>query len=337
MTKHIKIYGVKPRIQYLADGTLKKYEFPFAIFKTSDVDVYLDDKLLNSSEYEVSVEPDIEGGAISFNIAPANGTIITISRNLSIERTTDFQEGGALRANVLNDELDYQIACQQQIADSLNRSMVLPPYAVDTGVDLTLPSPSAGKAIVWNSNGTNLENSTVKVNELESTLRIYKETAEQAATTATENANIASTQANIATEQSRIASEKANEVSNALSIKANANMDNLTAIGSAKITGKCMPDYVNQIYAESISAGTKITCPKDSLVIVYGKDAYIENYYAYVYSPNDGGPFVVGYRGDDTNNNTEWGSFSFLVPAGWKFTCTADSTFCYRIYPLKGA
>ena len=37
MTNHIKIYGVKPRIQYVANGNLKKYEFPFAIFKTSDV------------------------------------------------------------------------------------------------------------------------------------------------------------------------------------------------------------------------------------------------------------------------------------------------------------
>ena len=134
-----------------------------------------------------------------------------------------------------------------------------------------------------------------------------------------------------------MAAQKATEVSNALSTKANVGMDNLTAIGSAKITDKCMPDYANQIYAENITAGTQITCAKNSQVIVWGKDQYIENYYVYIYSPLGGGPFVVGYRGDDTNGNTEWGSFSFLVPAGWKFTCTADSTFCYRIYPLKGA
>ena len=254
MTNHIKIYGVKPRIQYVSNGNLKKYEFPFVIFKTSDVDVYLDDKLLTTSEYEVSVEPDIEGGTISFKVAPSNGTVITIARNLSIERTTDFQEGGALRANVLNDELDYQIACQQQIADNLNRSMVLPPYAVDTGVDLTLPTPSAGKAIVWNADGTNLENSAVKVNELESTLKGYKTEAQNAAMTAINKADIATTQAQTATTQAEVAStqaqiatEKAQEAVSTLASKANKDMDNLTTAGKNLITSLGMPDYTTGI------------------------------------------------------------------------------------------
>ena len=337
MSNHIKIQGTSPRIQYVADGNLNAYEFPFVIFNPSDINVYFNDKVQDSDTYTVAISKNTEGGEVSFETAPASGISITIVRNLAIKRTTTFQEGGALRAKVLNNEFDYQMACQQQIADSLNRSMVLPPYAVDTDVDLTLPTPSAGKAIVWNKDGTNLENSAVKINELESTLKGYKESAEIAATTATTKADIASDKADIATEQSQIASEKANEVSNALSIKANANMDNLTAIGSAKITDKCMPDYANQIYAENISSGTKITCPKDSQVIVWGKDEYTENYYAYVYSPNDAGPFVVGYRMDDVNGNTQWTTFSFLVPAGWKFTCTAENGFTYRIYPLKGA
>lgn len=111
----------------------------------------------------------------------------------------------------------------------------------------------------------------------------------------------------------------------------------LTRANKKEIVDWGMPDYVNQVYAESISPGTKITCPKDSQVIVWGQDAYREDYYAYVYPPFDGGPYVVGYRADDTNGNTEWTSFSFLVPAGWKFTCTAENGFSYRIYPLKGA
>ena len=274
MTNHIKIYGVKPRIQYVANGNLKKYEFPFAIFKTSDVDVYLDDKLLTTSEYEVSVEPDIEGGSISFKVAPANGKVITIARNLSIERTTDFQEGCALRANVLNDELDYQIACQQQIADSLNRSMVLPPYAVDTDVDLTLPSPSAGKAIVWNADGTNLENSTIKVNELESTLNGYKTEAQNAATTAINKADIATaqaqtatTQAGIATAKAEVASQKATEVSNALSVKANKDMDNLTAIGKENIVNLVMPGYFARS-RDNLISGVWNYANKDVLVTV---------------------------------------------------------------------
>ena len=199
MTNHVKIHGVIPRIQYTADGILTSYEFPFAIFDSDDLNVYLNDQLQSPQSYTVTGIRSSGGGTVTFSNAPSIDTLITIVRNLSIERTTDFQEGGALRANVLNDELDYQIACQQQLADNLNRSMVLPPYALDANVDLTLPMPEAGRAIVWNASGTNLENSTVSVNALESTLKGYKTAAQTAATTASNKASVATTQANIAT------------------------------------------------------------------------------------------------------------------------------------------
>lgn len=274
MTSHVKVHGIVPRIQYLADGTLTEYEFPFVIFKTSDIDVYFGDSKQDISTYSVSDARRSDGGSVTFKDPPSNGTLITIVRNLSIERTTDFQEGGALRANVLNDELDYQIACQQQIADSLNRSMVLPPYATDTDVDLTLPTPSAGKAIVWNKDGTNLENSTIKVNELESVLKGYKETAQNAATTAINKADIATaqaqtatTQAGIATAKAEIATQKATETANALSAKANADMDNLTALGKNKVSILSFPSatYVDFTLGET---GSYYTAPADGWLII---------------------------------------------------------------------
>ena len=211
MTDHVKIYGVKPRIQYTADGILNTYDFPFAIFSASDIDVYLGDEKQDDSTYSVSGVRSSNGGSVTLSSTPLSGTVITIVRNLSIERSSDFQEGGALRADVLNDELDYQIACQQQLAENLNRSMVLPPYATDNDLDLTLPTPSAGKAIVWNADGTNLENSTVAVNALESTLNGYKTAAQAAAATATDKASVATTQAQTATTQAGIATTKADE------------------------------------------------------------------------------------------------------------------------------
>ena len=241
MTEHVKIYGIKPRIQYVADGISIGYEFPFAIFSTSDIEVYFGDTKQDTSTYTVSEARHSDGGSVTFESAPTSGTIITIVRNLSIERTSDFQEGSTLRAKVLNDELDYQIACQQQIAENLNRSMVLPPYATDNDLDLTLPVPSAGKAIVWNSDGTNLENSTGSVNALESTLKGYKESAESAATTATEKATIASDKADIATQKAQIAIDKAAEATSTLSSKANKDMDNLTSTGKKFVANLQMP------------------------------------------------------------------------------------------------
>lgn len=247
MTEHVKIYGVKPRIQYVADGTSISYEFPFAIFSTSDIEVYFGSIKQDTSTYTVSEARHSDGGTVTFEVAPESGTTITIVRNLSIERTSDFQEGSTLRAKVLNDELDYQIACQQQIAENLNRSMVLPPYATDNDLDLTLPTPSAGKAIVWNADGTNLENSTVSVNALESTLNSYKTAAESAATTATTKAGIASDKADIATAKAEIATDKAAEATATLANKANKDMDNLSATGKSILSKLPMPgdEYVD--------------------------------------------------------------------------------------------
>ncbi len=247
MTQHLIMRGVIPRIRFVSDGTLSEYDFPFAIFKNSDLKVYFGSELQDPITYTVSGAGESDGGTVTLSHVPESGVIITLTRELAIERTSDFQEGGALRANTLNHELDYQIACQQQIADNLNRSMVLPPYAADSDVKLTLPMPQAGKAIVWNSDGTNLENSTVAVNALENTLRGYKESAESASVTAVAKADIATIQATTATTQAGIATQKAQEAASVLASKTNTDLDNLTNIGKNKILDSLMPDYSRAI------------------------------------------------------------------------------------------
>ena len=254
MTNHVQIQGITPRIQYIANGTLKTYTFPFAIFKSSDIKVYLNDVLQESDSYIVTSESNTTGGSITFNTAPPKDVYITLFRDLKIERTTDFQEGGALRANTLNDEFDYQIACTQQIADNLNRSMVLPPYAIDSDVNLTLPTPKAGKALIWNSTGTNLENSTVSINELESTLNSYKNQAQSAAATATDKASVATSKAQAATEQATIATTKATEA-----------ISTLNQLNSTRTN--CLTEIPQNIKVElnngtvTLKAGSKVYVP----------------------------------------------------------------------------
>ena len=324
MTDHVKIYGVKPRIQYTADGTLTEYEFPFAIFTTSDIDVYFGDTKQETTGYTVSEARHSDGGTVTFETAPASGTIITIVRNLSIERTSDFQEGSTLRAKVLNDELDYQIACAQQIAENLNRSMVLPPYATDNDLDLTLPTPSAGKAIVWNSDGTNLENSTVAVNALESTLKGYKETAESAASAATTKAGIASDKADIATQKAQIATDKAAEATSTLASKANKDMDNLSDTGKDKVISLKDIDYNSGI---SITSGTT------------AQTAGIFFYQC---------AFSSGLYSVSINSETVWSAYSgggllfptIVLPIAKgdiiTFTTSSDQPI-HKFFPIKGA
>lgn len=205
MSEHIKINNVVPRIQYVADGVTKVYEFPFSIFNKENIIVYLDETIITKN-YTVTIGKNQTNGTVTFTTAPAAGVVITLIRDLEIERTSDFQEGGALRAKTLNDELDFQIACVQQIAENLNRTLVLPPYATGNDLDLTLPAPQANKAIIWSSDATHLENSDIEINSLTRTIEEkVQEVSQQADTVAqlaqqtAQSANTAATQAQNAT------------------------------------------------------------------------------------------------------------------------------------------
>ncbi len=163
VTEHIQIKNVRPRVQYIGDGAQKVFPYAFGIFDETNIKVYIDEQLQETG-YTVTGVGNTTGGSVVFGTPPVADCRITIVRDLPIERVSDFQEGGELRAKVLNDELDYQTACMQQIAQDLNRSMVLPKYA--KAVNMELPAPQAGKAILWNADGTALENSVIPINAM---------------------------------------------------------------------------------------------------------------------------------------------------------------------------
>ena len=165
MNTTIEIGSIKPRIRFVATGENKSFDFSFRIFSINDLDVYIND-ILQDSGYVVTVSPNSIGGNITFNTPPAEGSIITINRNLDIKRTTDFSESKAFRSKMLNHEFDYQTACLEQLSDNLDRTMSFPPYSVDK-TNATFPIPVAGSAIVWNNEGTALTNSKINMAEFD--------------------------------------------------------------------------------------------------------------------------------------------------------------------------
>ncbi|MDW8445358.1 MAG: phage tail fiber protein [Acetobacteraceae bacterium] len=142
MPEHIVIGDVAPRIQYVASGSQTAFTYPFPIFKPSDLQVFLDGERI-AEGYAVSGAGRSEGGTVVFSEPPRAGAVITLRRHLRIERVSDFQESGELRARVLNDELDYQTAALQQLADELTRTVQADP--TDFGPALLLP-PRAARA-----------------------------------------------------------------------------------------------------------------------------------------------------------------------------------------------
>ena len=152
MADHIQIGDVSPRIQYVANGAQAQFAYPFPIFAAADLEVYLD-AAKQGSGYSVAGAGASAGGAVTFAAAPAIGAVVTLRRKIAIQRTSDFQESGEFRARVINDELDYQTAALQQVAEDAARAVRLSP--TDGAADLTLPDKAAraGKFLACDADG----------------------------------------------------------------------------------------------------------------------------------------------------------------------------------------
>ncbi|MBR0679678.1 hydrolase [Roseomonas eburnea] len=151
MAEHITIGDVAPRVQYVADGLLAEFTFPFPIFEEADLEIRLDGTVLVGGA-SISGAGSSEGGSVLLAEPPAAGTRVTLRRRLRIARATDFQSNGVLRANSLNDELDYQVAAIQQVADEVTGAVRLDPA---DGGELVLPlrAARANRVLGFDSNG----------------------------------------------------------------------------------------------------------------------------------------------------------------------------------------
>lgn len=209
MADHIQINDVTPRIIYTANGAQTAFTFPFAIFKAADLEVYLDG-VKQAGGFTVTGAGNSSGGSVTFTVAPAAGVQVTLRRKLALARTSDYQADGIIRAKTLNDELDFQVAAIQQVAEEVGRAVRRSPTSPSTA-DLTLPEPVAGRGVKWNADGTGLTNSANDPDQVVAQATTQAGIATAQAGIATAQAGAAATQAGIATTQAGIATAKAGE------------------------------------------------------------------------------------------------------------------------------
>ena len=193
----INISDVEPRVQYTATSGQTSFTVPFEFFANADLKVYNGSTLLSfaaspsdATEYSVTGAGVTGGGSITLGGSGATlNDIITISRDIAIQRTTDFPTSGAFQIASLNEELDKIVAMAQQ----LERDLKFSPRASATTsstFNLTFPDLVAGKILSVNSGGTALEFS-VDASALLSAETNASNSATAAATSATASANSA--------------------------------------------------------------------------------------------------------------------------------------------------
>src|SRR5210317_172380 len=160
----IIISDTEPRVQYTATAGQTSFTVGFEFFDNADLKVFNGTTLLtfsaspaDATEYSVSGAGQTGGGSITLGSPGATlNDIITISRDLAIERSTDFPTSGAFQIGSLNTELDKIIAMCQQ----LERDLKFSPKAAATTAntfDITFPNLIANKVLNVNSAGDGLE------------------------------------------------------------------------------------------------------------------------------------------------------------------------------------
>jgi len=160
MTDHIKIGEQPPHVQYYADGVQTGFDYPFPVFGTDDLQVFLDNGSITAG-YVVTGAGTSTGGSVQFDTAPAAGRVVPLRRRVPIRRITDFLQGGALRADSFNDEFDRLTAIAQQLNDDLGRAVRAPAFDKPAVLELPARDQRAGKALLFDAGGN------VTVTELE--------------------------------------------------------------------------------------------------------------------------------------------------------------------------
>lgn len=196
-------------IRQEANGNTKSFTFDFRVLDDDYLVVYQEingkQTVVDSSDYTVNAQE--VGGTVDFNTAPAAGSYIIITRDVPLDQLTPYRTSSGFPANRVEENLDKLTAITQQLKESVDRAPKLP--VGTAGVDVTLPLPDAGQAIIWNDTGNGFANS--------------KDNFDDIVANATEQANIATQKAAEASASASEAAESATTAQQAAD-KVDANM-----------------------------------------------------------------------------------------------------------------
>ena len=160
----INLADNSPRISYaVAQGVSQSaFAVPFEFFADADLNVYVDGTLKTlTTDYTTAddsgnTQAHTSGTTgyihfVSAVVGATGGSTVIVTRDIDLERTTDFPTSGPFDVTALNTELDKFIAIQADLKDQADRTLQLTDY--DVSVSLTLPDVDTrkGKLLAFNA------------------------------------------------------------------------------------------------------------------------------------------------------------------------------------------
>ena len=149
------------RVDYTGTGSAGPFTVPFPFYDASHLTVLQTDALFNQTTLTGWTATGAGGpsGAVTLAAACPVGSTLTILRIVPLTQITSIKNQEAFYPEVHEQEMDLLAMADQQLDEAMDRTLRLP--AGLSGVDMTLPRPDPGHALVWNAAGDGLENAGV--------------------------------------------------------------------------------------------------------------------------------------------------------------------------------
>lgn len=164
----INLSDNSPRINYtVASGvTQSAFVVPFEFFDDDDLNVYVADTLktltthYSTADDSGNTQAHTSGttGYIHFTsgnevTGASGGTSVVITRDIDLDRVTDFPTSGPFDVASLNTELDRMMAIAADIDDAANRALILQDFETTTNLQLPNVATRANKILSFTSTG----------------------------------------------------------------------------------------------------------------------------------------------------------------------------------------
>lgn len=161
----IDINSNTPRQQWVATASQTVFNTNFIAFDDDDVVVVVDGTV-QASGYTITNLEDEDGFTVTFDSGLTGGEVVTVYRDSTIQRASQYQQDGRFDAAPLERDLDIIITILQEQERDLQRAALID---IDSTVQtVTLPNPQDGYALVWDGADGDVRNSTTSLANIES-------------------------------------------------------------------------------------------------------------------------------------------------------------------------
>lgn len=152
----IDISDNNPRVIYtVAQGvTQTSFAVPFEFFADSDLNVYVDNVLKTITTHYTVSGGDGSTGTVTMSVTGATGgSKVAITRDVTIERVTDFTPGVEINRAALNTQLDTLTAIAADVKDQALRALRVQDSDITTSLEIPLAATRANKIFAFDSTG----------------------------------------------------------------------------------------------------------------------------------------------------------------------------------------